>query len=242
MDLSTLQYFYIGLAALLIGISKTSLEVGILAILLVALALPGKASPGVVLPMLVVADIAAVILYRRACDWRILLGLFPATFIGIILGFWFLWIIPDLNFERIIGCVILLMLALDLGLAKTTRRSFKGPLVTAIVGAVGGAASMIANAAGSVFGVYFLQLGLTKAQFVGTRAWLFLVLNGAKLPFAAGLGLITPQTLLLDLTFLPVILVGAGLGFWLLKVVNVELFRVLIRLAAIVASLRLILG
>jgi len=58
VDISTLQYFYIGLAAFLVGFTKTSVGgVGILAVLLMAMAIPGKASPGVLLPMLIAADI-----------------------------------------------------------------------------------------------------------------------------------------------------------------------------------------
>ncbi|MGR3292003.1 MAG: sulfite exporter TauE/SafE family protein [Paracoccaceae bacterium] len=242
MDLSTLQYLFIGLAALLIGISKTSVEVGILAVLLVAIALPGKASPGVVLPMLIAADIMAVMYYRQSCQWHILWRLFPAAFVGVVLGFGILWVVPDLNFERIIGWIIAAMLAVDLGLNEAARKRFKGPVITAIVGSLGGAASMIANAAGPVFGVYFLQMGLKKIEFVGTRAWLFLVMNVAKLPFAFGLGLVTPQTLGLNLAFLPVILLGAGLGIWLLRVINIRMFTGLIRVGVMVAATRLILG
>jgi uncharacterized membrane protein YfcA len=71
------------MAALLVGFTKTSVGgVGILAVLLMALAIPGKASPGVLLPMLIVADIFAVIYYRRHCNWGILLKLFPMTAVG----------------------------------------------------------------------------------------------------------------------------------------------------------------
>jgi len=86
MDISTIQYFYIGLAAFIVGFTKTSVGgVGILAVLLMALAVPGKASPGVLLPMLIAADIMAVIYYRRWCQWRLLAGLLPPTFIGVVL-------------------------------------------------------------------------------------------------------------------------------------------------------------
>jgi uncharacterized protein len=241
-DLSFLQLSYIGLAAFLVGFTKTSVGgVGILAVLLMALAIEGKASPGVLLPMLIVADIMAVLYYRRSCQWHILLRLLPHVALGLGLGYLILRLAPDINFERIIGATILVMLGLDLALSDGARRHIRGPLMTGLTGAMGGAASMVANAAGPVFGIYLLQMGLNKAQFVGTRSWFFLVINLAKLPLAASLGLVTPQTLTLNLIYLPVILIGAVLGYIFLGYINLRLFKILIRLAVLAAAIRLIL-
>lgn len=241
MDISTLQYFYIGLAAFLVGFTKTSIGgVGILAVLLMALAIPGKASPGVLLPMLIAADIMAVIYYRRACQWGILLSLLPSTFIGVLLGFAFLQIAPDLNFEKVIGWIILGMLGLDLGLTDSAKKLVRGPALTSVVGVFAGTSSMVANAAGPMFGVYLLQMDLKKSEFVGTRSWFFLVINMVKLPFAFGLGLVTPQSLSLNAIYLPVILAGAVLGYIFLKYINIRVFGVLIRIAVLAAAARLI--
>lgn len=242
MDLIPLHYFYIGLAAFLVGFTKTSVGgVGILAVLLMALAIPGKASPGVLLPMLIAADIMAVIYYRRSCQWHILLKLLPPTVIGLGLGYLILRLVPDANFERIIGWIILAMLALDFAMSEGFRRHMRGQIMTGIAGALAGAASMVANAAGPIFGVYLLQMGLKKAEFVGTRSWFFLAINIAKLPLAAQLGLVTSQSLTLNLFYLPVILIGAVTGYKILKYININLFKWLIRVAALVAAMRLVL-
>ncbi len=241
-DLSTLQLLYVGLAALLVGFSKTSVGgVGILAVLLMALAIPGKASPGVLLPMLIAADVMAVLYYRRDCQWHILLKLVPHVAVGLALGYFALRLAPDFNFEKIIGGTILAMLILDLALSETVKRYVRGPVMTGITGALAGAASMVANAAGPVFGVYLLQMGLTKTEFVGTRSWFFLVINIVKLPLAAHLGLVTPQSLTLNLVYLPVILIGAVLGYKVLGYINLRLFKILIRLAVLITAARLIL-
>lgn len=242
VDMTTLHYFYFGLAAFLVGVTKTSVGgVGILAVLLMALAIPGKASPGVLLPMLIAADIMAVIYYRRTCQWDILLKLLPLTMVGVAVGFVILYTAPDANFERIIGWTILAMLGLDFGMSEALRKHMSGRVMTAIAGVLAGAASMVANAAGPVFGVYMLQMGLSKAAFVGTRSWFFLVLNVLKVPVAAKLGLITVPSLTLNLTVLPVIIVGAVVGYKVLKYINIEMFKWLIRVSALVAALRLIL-
>jgi uncharacterized membrane protein YfcA len=241
MDLTTLQYVYVGAAAFIVGFTKTSVGgVGILAVLLVALAIPGKGSPGVLLPMMIAADIMAVIYYRRSCQWGLLLKLLPLTLVGIAVGFGILWILPDLNFEKIIGGTILAMFALDLALTETAKQHFRGNAISSIAGVIAGMASMIANAAGPVFGVYLLQLGLKKEEFVGTRSWFFLILNIAKVPFSVSLGLINSETLTVNFIFLPVILVGAYSGYKVLGFINIRLFGVLIRLAVLVAGLKLI--
>ncbi|MCF6321515.1 MAG: sulfite exporter TauE/SafE family protein [Rhizobiaceae bacterium] len=241
-ELSEIQYLYIGLAALLVGFTKTSVGgVGILAVLLMALAIPGKGSPGVLLPMLVVADIFAVVFYRRECQWGVLVKLVPLTLVGIIIGYFLLDIIPAQVFERIIGVIILIMLVLEFIVSKTGKKKFDGWPITVLVGIFAGIATMIANAAGPIFGIYLLQMGLAKKEFVGTRSWFFLLLNVFKLPFSANLGLITVETLKLDLMFLPAIVIGAIIGYWVLGLINVSMFKWLIRAASLVACIRLIL-
>ena len=243
MELGLPQYTYVALAAMIVGFTKTSVGgVGILAVLLMALAIPGKASPGVLLPMLIAADIMAVIWYRRACRWDILLKLMPVTVLGVLAGALLLRAAPDTNFERVIGWTILAMLALDLSLNRGLRQHMQGRIMTTIAGILAGAASMIANAAGPIFGIYLLQARLAKSAFVGTRSWFFLAMNIAKLPFAIGLGLVTPATLKLDAAMLPLILGGAIAGRALLGWINIGLFSALIRIAALVAAMRLILG
>ncbi len=242
MEFTEIQYLYIGLAALLVGFTKTSVGgVGILAVLLMALAVPGKGSPGVLLPMLVVADIFAVIFYRRECQWGILVKLIPLTLIGIVIGYFLLDIIPTQVFERVIGVIILIMLVLEFIVSMTGKKKFDGWLVTAVVGIFAGIATMIANAAGPIFGIFLLQMGLAKKEFVGTRSWFFLLLNIFKLPFSANLGLITVETLKLDLMFLPAIVIGAIIGYWVLGLINVSMFKWLIRAASLIACIRLIL-
>ena len=238
-----LAYLYIGLAAFLVGFTKTSVGgVGILAVLLMALAIPGSGSPGVLLPMLIAADIMAVIYYRRACQWGIILRLVPASLVGVALAWWFLSATSGYNFNKLIGWIIITMLALDILVTDALRKLVRGPVLTGFIGALAGGASMIANAAGPVFGMYLLQMGLSKSEFVGTRSWFFLLINIAKLPFAISLGITSAETLTLNLYFLPLILVGAFLGKQLLLYINLALFKFFIRIAVLAAAARLILG
>ncbi len=243
LAISTIGFAYIFLAAFITGFSKTSVGgMGILAVLLMALAIPGKASPGVLLPMLIMADVFAVLYYRRDCQWKVLFKILPITAIGIVIGFFVVDIIPQLLFEKVLGIIIVAMLILSIFLEKNKTKINKTNNIffTVFVGIAAGISTMIANAAGPIFGVYFLQLGLPKEEFVGTRSWLFLLLNIFKIPFSAGLGLISLETLKIDFMFLPAILLGAFVGYKVLKLINLELFKWLIRIAVVIAALRLL--
>ncbi|OUS07253.1 hypothetical protein A9Q96_08130 [Rhodobacterales bacterium 52_120_T64] len=226
------------MAALLVGFTKTSVGgVGILAVLLMALAIPGKASPGVLLPMLIVADVFAVIYYRRHCNWSILLKLFPMTAVGVVVGYFAVDLVPVEVFENVIGATILFMLGIELLVPK--RRDAPAAL-TAFVGIFAGISTMVANAAGPIFGIYLLQKGLPKNEFVGTRSWFFLLVNVFKIPFSANLGLVTVETLKLDLMFVPVLFVGAYLGYKVLGMLNMTAFKWLIRAAVLLSATKLL--
>lgn len=205
-----------------------------------ALAIPGKASPGVLLPMLILADIFAVLYYRRSCQWGILARLVPLTALGVVIGYLLVDLIPARIFQPILGFIILSMLVIEVFLPKNTGKS-SGMYLTAFVGIAAGIATMIANAAGPIFGIYLLQMGLKKEEFVGTRSWFFLLLNVFKIPFSVNLGLITTETLMLDLMYVPAIVVGAYLGYVFLRKINMVVFKWLIRTVVILAAARLIL-
>jgi len=240
-ELSTLAIFYFLTAAFIVGFTKTSVGgMGILAVLLMALAFPGKASPGILLPMLIIADIFAVIYYRRSCQWHVIAKIFPLTAVGVVIGYFIVDIIPQNAFEVTLGLVILAMLALSLVLEKHGADLSGNKLFVGATGIAAGIATMMGNAAGPIFGIYLLQMGLPKKEFVGTRSWFFLLINIFKIPFSANLGLITFDTLTLNAYAFPLIMLGAFAGYMFLKMINLSTFKWLIRLAVLVAAVRLI--
>jgi uncharacterized membrane protein YfcA len=68
----------------------------------------------------------------------------------------------------------------------------------------------------------------------------FFIVNLSKVPFSAGLGLIGPQTLSLNLVLLPVVFTGIAIGRWLTHRVPQRLFDALLLAFATVAALRLV--
>ena len=226
------------MAAFLVGFTKTSVGgVGILAVLLMALAIPGKGSPGVLLPMLIVADVFAVIYFRRHCNWGILLRLFPSAAAGVVIGYFAVDIIPVSVFEKVIGATILFMLGFEL-LVPAKRNA--PAVLTVFVGIFAGFATMVANAAGPIFGVYLLQMGLPKNEFVGTRSWYFLILNWLKIPIFISEGRITGSSLVTDLCMLPVIAASAFVGILIVKKIPQKWFNIVIQILVVISAVKLL--
>ena len=245
MGLSWQQWCLAFFCAVLIGFTKTGIGgIGVLIAPLMAMAFPAAQSPGVVLPMLVMADIFAVAYYRRHAVWQHVLKPMPWAVAGIIAAFAVLYC-ADFNnaiFERIIGGIILFCLAM---MAFQSWRGADAPVpghwsVAAGAGVLGGITTMIANAAGPIWMVYLTAMRLPKYEFIGTGAWFFMILNAFKLPWQAGLGNISKGSLLFDALALPAIAAGAFLGVAVVKRINQRFFTICIYVLATIAAVKLL--
>lgn len=240
-ELSLGAILLIGISAFLIGFSKTSVGgLVIVVVPLAAIAVPGPASTGLILPMMIVADCIAVLSYHRTCDWRIILRIFPITAIGVVIGYQIMDLIPKELFGHILGLIILTMMTIGFIVEKKPISSLGSKVITWLTGIFAGISTMVANAAGPLMGIYLLQQGLAKSNFVGTRSMFFLLLNMYKLPFSSNLGLVTVSSLKVNLISLPVILAGALVGVKVLQYINISLFKKIVRLAAFVSAVKLI--
>jgi uncharacterized membrane protein YfcA len=108
------------------------------------------------------------------------------------------------------------------------------------MGILVGLTTMLANAAGPVFGLYLLAIGLPKMEFVGTAAWFFLLLNISKIPFSWSLGLIRLDTLALNAALTPLIGLGLWIGTMVVRRIPQKLFDSLILIFTGVAALRML--
>lgn len=244
LALSSLQWILVVVAAGCVGLSKSGFGgVGMVAILVMAQVMPARESTGVILPMLIVADLFAVAAYRRFTVWSHLVRLLPAALVGVVTGFFLMPRIADEQFGPMIGWITMGLLALMI-LQKFTRRLaaqvVEHPGIAWPVGWLAGVTTMLANAAGPVMTIYLLAARLPKWEFVGTAAWYFLIVNVVKVPFSAGLGLITPASLGLNVLLVPAIAAGIFLGRWLLGKINQPVFEWLMIGFSFLGAVRLI--
>jgi len=104
------QWALLALGAFIVGLSKTGVAgLGILFVVIFGSVLPARASVGVVLPILISADIVAVTAYRRHAEWHHLWRLFPWTAAGVVLGTIALGRIDDVQARKLIGAIVLAM-------------------------------------------------------------------------------------------------------------------------------------
>lgn len=239
------QWGLLALAAFLTGLSKTGIPgLGVLTVALFANAIEARSSTGALLPLLICGDIFGVALYRKHASWPHLWRLFPSVVVGVVAGYFALGRFNNTQVERLIGGILVVMIALHLWHQRRPAAAEGIPhtwWAAAIAGSLAGFTTMVANAAGPVMILYLLAVGLPKLAFVGTGAWFFMLVNVFKVPFSVNLGLINRESLLLDALLVLPMVPGALLGPVLLKRMNQRLFEQIALGLTLVAVLRLLL-
>ena len=235
------------LAALLIGFSKTALGgLAVLSVAIFASVLPARQSTAAILAVLVVGDVIACWHYRRDADWALVRRLLPAVVPGLVLGTLFLRVVSDEALRRSIGAVLLVLLALQLRVRLRRSPTDAAPHPSRArawaAGSGMGFATMTANAAGPVMTLYLSASGIDKRRFVGTSAWFFLIVNLCKVPFSVGLGLLHTDDVVRAGLLAPVVLVGALVGYAVVRRISQRTFDVAVLLASALAAAALLLG
>ena len=106
---SITNWVLILLGAFIIGLSKAGLKgIDMMNVTLMAIVFGGKASTGIVLPLLCVADVMAVMYYRRYAQWQHFWKLIPWMVLGILIGVWVGKGLDEALFRKIMAVIIVL--------------------------------------------------------------------------------------------------------------------------------------
>ncbi len=200
--------------------SKAGLKgMGILIVTLMALVYEAKASTGILLPLLITADIIAVVYYRRSVRWEYLWRFLPWMVMGVLVGVFVGKDLPEDLFKKGMAAIILLSVVIMFAWERYDKSKVPDQMWFAgTMGFAAGFTTMIGNLAGAFSNIFFLASRIPKVEFIGTAAWLFFFINLFKLPFHIwSWQTIDPATLWIDLTLLPGIFIGFFIG---LKVVD----------------------
>jgi len=237
--LSLFQWCILGLSALCIGMSKTGVQgITLLAVPYMAMAFGAKASTGIILPMLCMADVLAVTYYKRMADWKEVARLLPTAVLGFFVALWVDQLIPTGSFRQLMGWTLALALLVMLWneIFGKENKWLRTWWYAALFGLLGGFTTMIGNAAGPVMSVYLLSMRKDKLTYIGMNAWFFLVVNLLKLPLQIfAWHNISWHSLGLNLLMLPLIALGALLGIWLVKRFPEKAFRRFIQAVTILS-------
>ena len=126
-QLSSLDLLSLLITGLVIGAAKAGISASnFIAVPLLVIVFGGRDSTGVMLPILITADLFAVYYYSRHADWFHLGRLFPWAAIGVLLGTLLGDRIDDDSFRQVMGIIIFSSLALMIW-QETRKAKFQPP-------------------------------------------------------------------------------------------------------------------
>jgi uncharacterized membrane protein YfcA len=225
----TILLIVAALVAFLIGMSKGGLggAAGALATPMMALVLPADKVIGLILPILMLADIFAVALHWGNWNGKLILLLLPGAIVGVTIGTYFITSAPTETLRTLLGVIVLIFALYKifekriLGLFNYKSRNWHG----LVAGAVTGFSSALAHTGGPPVSIYLLMQNVTPAVFIATSALFFFILNWIKVPYYYYADLFDPEQLRQIIWLLWLVPLGVWFGRWLAFRFNRETFE-----------------
>ena len=218
-DNQTILFIVAALVAFLIGLSKGGLggTAGALATPMMALVLPADVVIGLILPILMLADIFAVALHWRRWNGLLIVLLLPGAILGVTIGTLFITNAPTELLRTLLGVIVLLFALYKIFEKRILRtmvyepRNWHGLLA----GTITGFSSALAHTGGPPVSIYLLMQSVTPAVFIGTSALFFFILNWIKVPYYFYAGLFDFGRLQEIAWILVLVPLGVWTGRWL---------------------------
>jgi uncharacterized membrane protein YfcA len=242
----------IAFGVLLMGFSKAGFGggLGVLTTPLCVIALAKAGQPpafaiGFMLPLLIIADSTSVWHYWRKWELTNLKYLLPGVVAGVVAGVQIIDMFSARQFNIAIGLLSMAFVIFQLAKEKifAAERSFAPNHAVGIpCGILAGVTSTFANGAGPVISMFLIPQRLPKVTYVATNALIFAWINWIKLAVFLPKRLITAETLVYGVWFVPIIPLGVWLGVWLNKRVPERWFTRLVYAFTFLTGLHLALS
>lgn len=218
MDILTWTIFAVAAPAVFFaGVSKGGFGSGaaFASSSILAIAIEPGAALGIMLPLLMLIDIASLPAYWKKWSWPEARMLIYAGIPGVIVGAVFYdWADPD-AIRLLIGLVCVVFVgwqaALKVGLVRLGTKKM-GTKAGILSGIVLGFTSFVSHAGGPAAAVYLLGRGLGKLEYQATTVLVFWAINLSKSGIYAGMGIFTRDTLLLAAALIPFAIAGTWVG------------------------------
>lgn len=214
--------FSAALGVLFIGLSKAGFGGGLgmltTPLCVLAFSAEGRAPAfaiGILLPLLCAGDAFSLYHYWGKWDRKNLKYLLPGVVAGVIVGVRLIgrFSARELNFA--IGLLAVAFVLFQLVKEKIFRvqEAFAPNHLYGLPCGIGaGLTSTFAHGAGPVVSLFLIPQNMAKELYVGTTVLVFTWINWIKMPFFIAQGIITRETLVTGLWFLPLIPLGVWLG------------------------------
>ena len=244
MEINFFFFLCVVPAIILYGIAKSGLggSMTLISIPLMTIVMPLGQALAVVLPILILSDMVAVYKFRKNFDLETLKLLVPGAAIGIFIGSITFMYFSESLLKFIIGLMGFLFaghyfLFKAKNIIPLKKSFFKGGVCSIISGFT----SFCVHAGGTPLSVYLLPLRMKKEVYVGTRIIFFTCVNLIKFPFYINLSIVTVESIKQSLLLFPLALLGIGIGYLILKVIEEALFYNIIYILILFSSAKLIL-
>lgn len=242
-----IYFLSVGSAVFVVGLSKAGFGggIGIVAVPLMGSVMPPQHMLGVLLPLLIAADLLSNLHHLRAYEWRLLGPLLWGGAAGIAAGSAVFWLIrrsDPAGFQKtlalLIGGICVAFVAIQAwslaGRRVPTLPSH--PASGIAVGGLAGFVSTISHSAGPLVTLYLLGEKVEKRRLVGTLVFYFLLVNVSKVPTFVALGTINAATLRDSIWLIPLVPLGTLAGAWLHPRVPERPFAAILYAAALLTA------
>ena len=229
-------------AALLVGLGKSGVGGGfaMLAVPVMALAVPVPQAAAIVLPLLTVGDLFGLAALIRQRDRALLRILLPSGLAGIALGWLLFGVLSAQAMAAFVGVMTLAFLAQRLLFKPNPEARTPPRWVGVLAGALSGVTSFAAHAGGPPIAFYLLPMKLAPMAFAATSAVFFASINASKwLPYAT-LGLIDLTNMSTALVLAPLAALGVWIGVHLLRRIPPVWFYRLVSFGLLATGLKLV--
>jgi len=224
VDLFTLVL--IAAVVVMVGISKSAFAgaLGVFAVPVLMLKLPATQAIALMLPILIIGDMLSVKSYWRKWDSKLLLSLMPGAIVGVSLAYFIIDLINTDHLQLIISLICIIFSLKNLLFKQTTFTIFNNSLSAFVMSTLSGITSSLVHAGGPPLIMYFSAIGLTPQKFIATASVFFAVLNIFKLIGVASLGMLTINSVLTALAFVPLAFLGNWVGIKISTSLNKQRF------------------
>lgn len=241
-----LTFFAVAIPAVLFaGVSKAGFGSGaaFASATILALILEPAQALGLMLPLLMLIDVASLRPYWGRWSGRDALLLIVGGLPGVALGVWLFRVADADGLRLLIGALSVLFVIWHLGQRLGIIRAVSRALPAwagLLAGVVTGFTSFVSHAGGPSAAAYLLSRKLDKTTYQATSVIVFWAINIAKFVPYAVLGMFTLQSGLANLILAPIALIGTWLGVRAHHVVSERLFFALTYVLLTITGLKLI--
>jgi uncharacterized membrane protein YfcA len=216
-------------AVILVGLSKGGFggAMAVVGVPLMALAIPPVRAAAILLPILMMMDVAALWAWRRGPrDPKTFKYMLPGAAIGVGFGWLVAAVVTEAMVKLIVGLIAFGFVARWLWqkLARRERVHAHNALTGTFWGTLSGFTSFVAHAGGPAYQVYTLPLRQDPKTYTATIVVFFAVVNAMKLVPYFALGELDASNLLAAFSLAPVAIISTVVGAAIVKRMRAEIF------------------